>query len=1243
MAQIIEERRLLTILFADLSGFTALSSKVEPEEVREIANTCFDHLNQAIVRYGGTIHKYEGDLVVALFGHPVAHEDDPERAIKAGLEMLTLLPLINSSLSKKLSRRTDLGLHIGINSGIVFAGEMGSKDKVEYTVMGDVVNYASRLKDIARRGEIIVAESVFRASRYLFDYEALAPASVKGLDEQARIFKPLAMKEKPEPKRGIKGLSSPLVGRDAELESLKKNVRDSAQGEKQVTFILGSPGLGKSRLVEELRSQVHSFDAIAGFKSPVFLEGRCFIEDETLAYGPFLQIIRAIFSIEESDLAEIVKQKIVDKTKSIFRDAYREVAPYLGYLFSIRFTDELDEKVKHLDAQSLKLQIFLGIKNLLNSLTQERPVVVLMEDFHWIDSVSLELLEYLMDSEEHVPVLFLCPSRMEKEKEFWKVKERMIKRHPGACTEILLKPLSQPESSLLADNLLAVPALPRQLQDRILARAEGNPFYLEEIIRSLIDSGLLIFTDGVWKLGTSLDSLNNLTIPDTVHAVIASRLDRLNRETKEILLMASVIGRSFYVRILEHLGRIDSLMLSLHLATLEDYEYVEVFKRKPELEYVFKHPLLQEAAYSSILKKGRRELHRRTGETIERIYQNRLDDFTDLLAHQYSNSDDVEKAMQWLERAGHKAKERYANDEAIRYFGNLVSIIKGERQDAEARLGRCYESLGDIYTLKGENEAAIDCYQELLKICGEDKVSRWQAEKGLAVVYRNQSRYDESLRIVDEALKMFAGESDAELIEQAEIGSLKCSLLFLKGDMKEGLEVGEKAVEIIDELSRRLLDQKAARTLDQKRLDMIKASTLNELGGGCRHIGEYDRAIKLFGRSLKIAQGLGDKSLTSRIIGNLGIVYYNKADHKKAIELCQEHLRTAKEIGFKKGIRSTSGNLGMIYYEIGEVDKGIEYHEISMRTAEEIGDKQGIAATSVNLGNIYRDKGEYKKAGELYERGIEIFTEAGEKQGIAIATGNLGTIFEAMGDFDKAIELYQNGLKISTEIGTKRRVAFGCDALGVVHQTKGEYEKARAFFQEAIKAFEETGDKSGTAMAIADLGGLLVETGELGGAKVHLLRAEAILEEVMDRFVQVSLYRKLGDLAMRDMMPEIEERPGLDKTALKYAELALKIARELMSKLEQADCHYLLGKIYAVAGDFKKADENFVKALKFFEEINNRKALADVYFEYGKMLKKGAGLGIYPNEAAEVYFNKALGLYREMKLSHKISQIQSLC
>jgi len=1142
-----EERRLITILFADLSGFTTLSAKLDPEEVRDVANICLEYLNKAIINHGGTIHKYEGDSVIALFGFPLAHEDDPERAIKASLEMLRLLPEINKTLRSKLKKKTDLGLHIGINSGTVVVGEIGSDQKKEYTVMGDVVNFASRLKDMAKKGEILVSESVFRVSRYLFDYEVCLPISVKGIEELVEVFKPIRVKEKAEPKRGIKGLYSPLVGRDKEFEILKKAVENLTNKSGGAVFILGDAGLGKSRLYEELKKLITSYPF-----SISILEGRCLSYGEAVPYLPFLQILAHIFGITDQDIKEEIKKKLLERTKELFPDIWGEIVPYVGHLFSIRFSDQLDEKVKYLDAKSLRIQVFVNVKKLLTALSHIQPLLLTIEDYHWIDVESLELLKFIFDAPEPLPILFLGLSRIEKEKECFKTKDWLKKRLGQAFIEINLIPLDINVSMQLIYNLLKIPGVTKDFTDRVLAKAEGNPFFLEEIIRSLIDSKVLFFSSGIWHLTSSISSLQ---IPDTIQAVIASRLDRLEPEARNILQMASVIGRSFYVKILEHLCGLDNLMLALYLSTLEEFEYISKLKSHPELEYQFRHPLLMEIAYNSILKKRRRELHYKTGEAIKEIYKDRLDDFTELLAFQYSNSDNYRTAIEWLKKAGFRAKSRYANEEAIKYFQMMVSIVKEDFAGAvhELSLQEIYEALGDIYILRGEYDSALKYYEEMHQTAGDNKIGKARAMRKITDVYRNQGKLDDTLKILSEIETMLIENSAEERLEKSEICMIRSWVYWMKGELDKAVKENEMGLKIVD-------DAFLLGTIDEAQLKRRKSVGYNNLASVLWVRGEYDKMIELYIKCLKISEEIGDKQTIAKTSGNLAIAYYQKGEHDKAIELCQR----------------------------------------SLRTFEEIGDKQSIGKASLNLGSMFDKNGEYDKAFEYFQRDLKISEEIGYKRGMGIANGNLGSIYQNKGEYDKAIDLYQKYLRVSEEIG----------------------------------------EKQGIGRANGFLGQIFLELDELAKAEKFLFEAEKVLNEIGDRDTLSGVYIGLAATKSKKVLVSSQElqTKELVKEPLWYADKALKIAFEMNSISKKGECYFVYGKIYTSVNDFKMAEENFQKAIEIFEKEKNKKSLADVCLEYGRMLKKAVMTGIYSSDLANEYLNKARGIYKELKLDHKIKE-----
>ena len=1124
------ERRFVTLVFADLSGFTAMSKALEPEEVRDAANLCFEHLNTAIIKQGGTIYKYEGDLVIAIFGLPEMHEDDPERAVRAALEMMDYLPQINRALSAKLRIKGALGLHIGINSGTVYVGEVGSADKHEYSVMGDVVNFASRLKDVSKYGEIIVAESTYRLTRYLFDYAPVTELTIKGLEGRIRAYKPSGIKEKPEPKRGIQGLYSPMVGRDREFDAVRAVMSDVCHGQERVVFITGEAGVGKSRLALEM---LHD---LAGRGSPVtILEGRCLSYGRGLFYHPFLHILKNLFGIKDQDSSTKIKEQLQRQGPLVMGPEYAQILPYIGYLFSIRFEGELDEKIKYLDAKSLKIQIHLSMRQLVTLLARRQPLVLIIEDYHWIDSGSLELLEFIVDLPGPLPVAFVCLSRIEKGVECHKAKERLSKKLGVKFSEIVLKPLEYEASSQLVYNLLQIPGITEGFKDRILAKAEGSPFFLEEIVRSLIDAEVLVFTDGVWRLTTDIAAIR---IPDTVQAVIAARTERLEPEVKDVLQRASVVGRTFDIEVLEPICNIDRLILSLHLGTLEAFEFIGEDRIDSKFRYQFRHPVVHEVTYNSLLKKRRMELHRLVGEIIEQLYPDRLAEFAEVLAHQYSNSDNLDKAVHWLKQAGHKARERFANDEAVQHFKRLIELVRDDPDTRSEDLAGAYEALGDVFDHKGNYRESIDCYS-LMRSVTKSNVVQARATRKIALAYEDLDRADNALKMLDEAERLVPGNSREETLERSEIRLFRCSFYRTKGETERAITECEKELKVLEELDIDATEKK-----------------------------------RIFARSYNV----------------IGLSYWVRGDYSKAAEYFEKTFDLYLELDYKRGLCIALNNLGLVHMDRGEYDKAISLFEKDARISEEIGHKRGVATAYNNMGDIYYYRGDYRTAIELYMKDYKITEEVGHKLGVGVAAGYMSRVYRELGEYLKALEYLQLYLRASTEIGDKMQI-------GNAHCFLGE-----TYF----------------------------DMGEVAKAEEHLLHGESILLDIGNKDSLLSVYIVRAEL-------ELVKGPHV-KQALEYAERAVKLAADLGSHSGQAACSLTFGKIYTAAGQYREATESLDKAIDLFTKIGRPKLLADSYTEYGRMLKRsGAG-----RDQVEEYVGKARRLYQDLKLGHKLKELDKL-
>jgi tetratricopeptide (TPR) repeat protein len=1067
-------------------------------------------------------------MVMALFGLPSSHEDDPERAIRASFAMFELLPEVNRALTARLKKPTDLGLHVGINSGTVVVGEIGSAEKREYTVMGDAVNIASRLKDLAGRGEIVVSEAVFRASRYLFEYEAREPVAVKGIEEPVRTFRPTQEKAKPEPKRGIKGLSSPLVGREKELAALRESVARLAEGHGGMTFVLGDAGLGKSRLLAELKL------TLPGLPVPVaLLEGRCLLYGEDIPYWPFLQVLEGVFGITDQDPRESLRAKILERVRGLCPGDWENMVPYLGHLYSIRFEDGLMEKVKYLDAKGLRTQIFISLRKVLAALSRTQPLLLVIEDYHWMDPESLAFLEYLADAPEPLPLLVLALSRIEKDKEGHRVRERLKAKLGGAFREVVLLPLDPSASSRLAYNLLEIPGLAEGFKENLLAKAEGNPFYLEEIIRSLIDRGALVYTDGIWHLTVDVSTL---VIPDTVQAVIAARLDRLERELRDILQMAAVLGRNFHSRLLEVLSGLDQMMLTLFLATLEEFDFIREARKDPEPEYAFRHPLSQEVAYQGLLKKRRRELHRKAGEAIEELYPDRLEEFTELLAHQYANSDDPDKALLWLKKAGNKAQAAYANDEAVACFEKIVALLE-EAGNREGELLAACEALGELYSLKGNTGKSIGYYESMERHAPPKGADRARARRLAAWEMHKSGKIQEALKDLEEAERNLSGRSEEEFLESAEIHTTRCWLYRLLGDTERAIREGETALRILE------VDLGGSRSkLDPTLLAKTRVNVFNHLGAICNIQGENDRAIKLFETCLAVSTEIGDQRKMAASNCNLGVVHHHKGETARALDYYRTFLEICEKIGDAQKTAVALMNMANLYVAYGEYDRSIELYAKALAITRETGDRIFYATLNGNLGGLYLYRGDHARGMEHTRISYDVAREVGHKEGMGIALLNLGQahytlqewgkaeaylkdaeeIFQAMGDKPSLVAVYttradvkcsgggtpgealeyaDKAFQMAQTLNSEERLAVCHWTYGKVYDASGDYEKSGENFQKAILGFEGNQYRRNLADACLDYARMLKKAAE-GGlrprslAETYFSRARGIYQDL---------------------------------------------------------------------------------------------------------------------------------------------------
>ena len=655
--QIESERRLVTILFADVTGFTSMSEKLDPEVVSTVLNDCFKGLVSIVYKYEGSIDKFIGDEVMAIFGAPIAHENDPERAIRCAKEMLDYVERYNALSPVALPE--SLGLHIGLNTGTVIAGNVGSDLRMNYSVVGDTVNLASRLVHIAGKNEIVISDDTYGVVSSFINVEEPKTAEIKGKSKPVKIYKVLSVKSDIEPGTRV-FRESPIVGRENEIAVLKAALERVKNNKEQRVFIRGEAGVGKTRLKLEL-IRLAKADGITIF------EGKCSSFETNTPYHLWTTLVKSILHLGPDAIESETRKRLHDLLQIHSLEKHE---PYLATLLSLRYEEILLE-----EDQDRKRRIYDGLKELVRALSRRKASLFLLEDVHWIDTFSQELLNFLFSEQELAPAMFVPLFRDEY------TQSKYLIAKGGELID--LNRLSSEDASKLMCLRMETEELPSSLSEVIYKRSEGNPFFIEELIKTLVDKKVVSVRKRKLEiLQTDFES----GLPGTVQGVIMARIDRLEERLKEVLYGASVIGREFNTQLLKEILKKVETVDPL-LKELMSLELVLEKEEAKELAYLFKHYLIQEVAYNTILLKKRRDLHALIAKAIEKVYADKIKEFYELLAFHYEKAEEWEKAAEYLSRAGRKVGEIFSKDESGEFARRKeVALVKIHESQAERRI-----------------------------------------------------------------------------------------------------------------------------------------------------------------------------------------------------------------------------------------------------------------------------------------------------------------------------------------------------------------------------------------------------------------------------------------------------------------------------------------------------------------------------------------------------------------------------
>jgi class 3 adenylate cyclase len=754
------ERKPVAILFTDIVGSTPLAEALDPEEFREIVTGAHQLVSESVYRYEGTIAQLLGDGVLAFFGAPITHEDDPLRAVRAGLEIQQAMLLYQQKIKQKAP---NFQIRVGIHTGLVVVGNIGNDLHMEYTAIGDAVNLAARLQSLASPGRILISEKTFHSVSDSIDCSDLGMVTVKGKQKPVHVYQVDGIKNEESGRYAIHALSNAMVGREAELAILQELTASVEAGIGRAALIVGEPGVGKSRLIMEWKSSFES-----GENNLRWVEGHCLSYGQGNAYHLVVDLLRSLLGVSASAKEADTRHALQSLINNLFQDGWLDIYAALGHLLSLKLEEDTLARIQKLDPVSLQAEYVNALKSLFRVLAAQKPLVILCEDLHWADPSSTEVLTRLLPLTLEAPVFFCFTSRHDQDSPGWQLIVAARATLGAGLAELNLQPLNEIAAGQMVSNLLESRELPEEVRRLVLEKAEGNPLFVEEVIRTLIECGALIHKEGVWVASSELDTLE---IPDNLTRLVLARIDRLPDEPKYVLRIASVIGREFLIKILEQVyfssPAPSQEKMTTHLHTLEYASLVRMTLARPEIRYLFYHAIIHEATYAAMLKSDRRTLHRLVAEALEKSYPDRLEDLAATLGFHYLKGDVPDKALFYLEAAADNARSKFANREAIELYSSAIEIINQVSEDNPHReewlrkRSKQNENLGDVYHLTGLHKRAQLAYQAGLESTeAKDILLKARFQRKIGNNWVPQHAWDQAMQAYQDAETSLGPEQD---------------------------------------------------------------------------------------------------------------------------------------------------------------------------------------------------------------------------------------------------------------------------------------------------------------------------------------------------------------------------------------------------------------------------------------------------------------------------------------------------
>jgi predicted ATPase/class 3 adenylate cyclase len=931
-------RKLVTVLFADVSGFTAFSENRDAEDVANLVNHLWVRADRAIQEYGGHIDKHIGDAVMALWGTERGREDDAERAVRAALKMQETFREGVGSLP--------IHLKVGINSGQVLLSAIGTQG--EFTAMGDTVNTASRLVNSANGGEILISHDTYQLVRGVFDVQKQTPITVKGKTEPLQTY--LVQRVRPRAfrigRRGVEGVTTRMVGRETEFQTIQSALEQSVIHRRvTVVVVKGDAGLGKSRLIYEFEAWLDSHPT-----DFYLFKGRADEETMSLPYSLLRDMFSERFQIRDSDTQAEARRKLMKGMAAMIGVGSEERASFIGELLGFDFSESTFVRGIRNDARQIRDRSFGNIARFFGELTLDSPVVLLLDDIHWADHGSLSLVEYLAKLEINLPVFIFCTAR-----------PSLDEAHPNwggdfpLCEIITIKSLDLYASQELVSQILQyVSDLPFDLVETIAKNAEGNPFYLEELIKVLIEDGVIIKGEDVWQIVPQ--RLTQLRVPATLTGVLQARLDRLPLTESEVLERAAVIGRTFWDAAVAAMQGSEAARAltggeDVHsaLSALRNKELV--FSHQPSTfataqEFIFKHAILREVTYERVLKAKRKLYHRMAADWLIQQSGERIDEYLGLIAQHYELAGDTTRAVEFLERAADQSMRLSAYREALSLAERALAILASSDDTNPAMRARLLLTIGVAHLWLTDHGTATARFEECIALARtiQDRGLESKALARLGRIGLEQGKFDQAEKHLQEGLAIAQQLSDIEVIAYtlAHLGYIS----HYQGRYADAQKYGEESYQFA-----KLTGDAIAQAFSLNMLAMISVNSHDFERGHTYHL-----------QAIEICKQAGDRYGLARAYSNLSELIRIQRKYAEAKPYTLEGIKLTRELGNRYALPIMLINLVYSQVGLGEIRDAYASLRSALQLNIENDSVSWILFSLVGYANILAAEGERQSA-----------------------------------------------------------------------------------------------------------------------------------------------------------------------------------------------------------------------------------------------------------------------------------------